>query len=279
LADPTSGASRSFRRAALLAALLLLGGALLALLFLPFQRGDKGSAIVATAEIQAALEEERAELLGRALTEAERQRLASDWVDQEVLVREAYRRGLDRDDPVVRHRLIEKMRLLLREKPREPSAAELLGFYRDHPDRYQAPARLSVEHVFFFKGGAAARELAVRLQELRRGADFRKMGDPFWLGPVLQGVTQAELARVLGDAFAQTVFALEPGTFSGPHESIRGLHLVRVAAREPSRQAPFEAVESTVREDWHEANERDTLARQIAELKKGYRIQASPSPR
>jgi hypothetical protein len=258
---------------------LLFGGALVALLALQFQRSQKASAIVATPEIQAALEEERADLLGRALTEAERQSVAEQWVDQEVLVREAHRRGLDRDDPVIRHRLVEKMRLLLREKPREPSPAGLLAYYKDHPERYRSPARVSLEHVFFFKGGAALGDLEVRLSELRRGADFRKMGDRFWLGPLLQGVTEAELGRVLGDAFAKAVFALEPGGFSGPHESIRGLHLVRVTERRPSAQAPYEEVASAVREDWHEANERDALARQIADLKKAYRIQSPPPPR
>ena len=79
--------------------------------------------------------------------------------------------------------------------------------------------------------------------------------------------------------FAEAVFALEPGAFSGPHESIRGLHLVRVTRREPSAQAPYEEVANAVREDWHEANERDALARQIADLKKGYRIQSPPPPR
>ena len=39
----------------------------------------------------------------------------------------------------------------------------------------------------------------------------------------------------------------------------------------------MEAVANAVREDWHEANERDALARQIAELKKGYRIKP-PAP-
>lgn len=267
--------SRSFRRAAL----LLFGGAFAALLLLQLQRSRQGATIVATPEIRAALEEERAELLGRALTEDERDRLAEDWVDQEILVREAYRRGLDRDDPVVRHRLVEKMRALLREKPREPTPAELLAYYKDHPERYRSPPRVSLEHVFFFKTGAAAHELESRLRELRRGTDFRKMGDRFWLGPALQGVTQAELERVLGDAFAKAVFALEPGDFSGPLESTRGLHLVRVTERQPSEQAPMEAVANAVLEDWHAANERDTLTRQVAELKKGYRIESPPPPR
>lgn len=267
--------SRRYRRAAL----LLFGGVFVAFVFWRLQRSHQADTIVATPEIRAALEEERADLLGRTLTESERQRLAEDWVDQEVLVREAYRRGLDRDDPVIRHRLVEKMRVLLREKPREPSPAELLAYYKEHPERYRSPARVSLEHVFFFKGGAAAGGLPVRLQELRRGADFRKMGDRFWLGPVLQGVTEVELERVLGAALAKAVFALEPGTFSGPYESIRGLHLVRVTAFQPSAQAPFEAVESAVREDWHEANERDALAGQITELKKRYRTQGPPDPR
>ena len=233
--------------------------------------------IVATPEVVSDLEEERKELLGRALTDTERQRLLEDWVDQEVLVREAYRRGLDRGDGVIRHRLVEKMRALLAEKPKEPSREELLAFYRENEERYRSPARVSLEHVFVGRSDAAARaRLEALLPQLRGGADFRRMGERFWLGPTLEAVTATELGRVLGDDGAKAVFALDPGTWTGPIASIRGLHLVCVTERRPSEAAPFEAVAGAVREDWYEWRERETLRFRIEELKKRYRIEEAP---
>jgi len=267
-----SGAGRS--RPTALALFVVVGIAIVAIQSYRSRR----DAIVATPEVVADLEEERRELLGRAITDAERERLLEDWVDQEVLVREAYRRGLDRGDGVIRHRLVEMMRALLAEKPREPSRKELLAFHREHEDRYRSPARVSFEHVFVGKSDEAARaRLEAILPQLRGGADFRRMGERFWLGPTLEAVTPAELGRVLGDEFAKAVFALDPESWTGPVVSIRGLHLVRVTARRPVEAAPFEAVSGAVREDWYEMRERETLRLRIDELKKRYRIEAAPA--
>jgi hypothetical protein len=236
----------------------------------PTSRGE--GAVVLAPEVRAALEEERTEALGRALTDAERRTLADEWLAQEILVREAYRRGLDQGDGVVRHRLIEKMRTLLREPPREPTRAELEAFHRTHADRYTAPERATVQHVFAFATGPARAELPTHLAVLRAGADFRGRGDRFWLGPELVNVTRAELVRTFGDAFAATVFDLPVGLWSGPHASTRGLHLVRLVERRPPEAAPYEAVANAVRDDWFEAREREALERQVAELAKGYEI-------
>ena len=148
-ADPASGRFR-------VAALALFAVAGIAIAAVQWHRSRR-DAIVATSEVVSDLEEERRALLGRALTDVERQRLLEDWVDQEVLVREAYRRGLDRGDGVIRHRLVEKMRALLAEKRKEPSREELLAFHLEHEERYRSPARVSLEHVFVGKSDEAAR--------------------------------------------------------------------------------------------------------------------------
>jgi PPIC-type PPIASE domain len=269
-ADPGSG---RFRVAAL--ALFAVTGIVVAAVQSYRSRRD---VIVATPDVVSELEDERRELLGRALTDTERQRLLEDWVDQEVLVREAYRRGLDRGDGVIQHRLVEKMRALLAEKPKEPSREELLAFHREHEERYRSPARVSFEHVFVGKSDAAARtRLESLLPELRAGAEFRRMGERFWLGPTFAAATLAELGRVLGEDFAKDVLALDPGIWTGPIASIRGLHLVRVTEIHTSEAAPFEAVAGAVREDWYEMRERETLRLRIDELKKRYRIEAAPT--
>ena len=234
--------------------------------------------ITAASETLEALREERAELLGRPLTPDEEARLAEDWIDQEVLVREAYRLGLDRGDGVVRHRLVEKMRALLREKLEEPGPAELEAYCRSHEQRYRSAERRDVDQVFFDRETPRS-ELEARLAALRGGADFRKMGQRFWLGQTLRGTTKAELGRILGGPFASAVFELPPGGWTGPLESARGLHLLRVSAQHPSELAPYADVSGRVREDWYEEQERASLRRQLVEIKKRYRIETRPEAR
>ena len=70
-----------------------------------------------------AAERQQVELLGRALTDTERATIREDFIDQEVLLREALRRGLHWGDYRVRQRLVRMMRGVLTESVPDPSVA------------------------------------------------------------------------------------------------------------------------------------------------------------
>jgi hypothetical protein len=54
----------------------------------------------------------------------ELQSLLDDYVREEVLVREAIAMGLDRDDDIVRRRLVQKMEFLAQGAPKEEGNGE-----------------------------------------------------------------------------------------------------------------------------------------------------------
>src|ERR1700741_2777765 len=58
-------------------------------------------------------------------------RLIDQDVDEEVLYREGELRGLDRDDEIVRRRIVQKMRFLEQDltAPREPTEAQIEAYY------------------------------------------------------------------------------------------------------------------------------------------------------
>lgn len=93
--------------------------------------------------------------------------------DPAALAREALALGLDRDDPIIRRMLIEKMRLLAAATAAadDPGEAALQAFFAAHRDRYLAPARVSLRHVFLSareRGPRLARDAAALLRDLRR---------------------------------------------------------------------------------------------------------------
>ena len=90
---------------------------------------------------------EQATLLGRPLTDEERQSLIERAVDDAVLLREAYKRGLDQDAVVERH-LVQKMRFVLGEEVPEPSEAELKAYLAANRERYRGPPTVTLDHVF-----------------------------------------------------------------------------------------------------------------------------------
>jgi peptidyl-prolyl cis-trans isomerase C len=230
--------------------------------------------ITLTSDTLDALFRQRTELLERPLSPEEREGLIEEHIDQEILLREAYKRGLDRKDGSIRHRLIDKMRFLLGEEPAAPTEGDLEAFYRVNPKRYEIPETLSLEHVFFpGDGGAAPPDAASLLARLRAGAAFERMGDRFWLGPQLARYGRRELIQILGRDFTETVFRLDPGSWTGPLTSTRGFHFVRVREKHPAEPPSFERLRNTVREDWYLDRQKEAYREKVRELRKRYEIE------
>src|SRR5207245_10447592 len=81
----------------------------------------------------------------------EQMRVLSDDTtdDSDRLYARARVLGLDRTDLVVRRILVQKMRLLAaRTGERPPSDADLEALYADHRNEYRPPARVTFWHVF-----------------------------------------------------------------------------------------------------------------------------------
>ena len=242
-------------------------GALLFLARALWAPGD-ASRIVVTREAQGALATAREDLLLRPLTTEERERVISDYVDEEVLLREAYREGLDRDDPRIRRWLIDKVEFLIDEEPPEPTPEELDALFRKSPEAYKTPRAVSFDHVFFASGAPSS-----VLPRLRGGADFVELGDDFWLGKSLRRFSELELATTFGAEFTSRVLALPIGEWSGPIPSSRGEHFVRLAARHEPDLPPRKDVEWALREDWLRARRTESRARKLAELRARYVIE------
>lgn len=78
---------------------------------------------------------------GRPPTGRELRGLIDEAVREEVLYREALRRGLDRGDPIVRRRLAQKMAFMLEDSapPPEPTAREVEERFAAHAELYRDP--------------------------------------------------------------------------------------------------------------------------------------------
>jgi PPIC-type PPIASE domain len=166
---------------------------------------------------------------------------------EDELVSEAIQLGMHESDLVVQRRLAWKMRLLLGEAARatEPSEAELAGYLAAHVDRFTEPARVTLSQLYF-RDHARAESAVAALAG--RGAPPPGLGDPLPLPRELPSHSQAELAARLGPAFAQAALAGPDGRWFGPIASSYGQHLVCIRARTPARLSSLSSVRSAVRE-------------------------------
>ena len=201
---------------------------------------------------------------GRPPSEAERAGLRAALTEEAALAREALRLGLAEDDVVIRRRLAQKARAVLRAEPREPpSETALRAWYDAHAGDYAIPARASLRTVFLGDEAGAA---GAALDALADGAPWRSVGAPAPFRLAYAEATRAEIARALGPRFAEAAFAAPPGRWEGPVVSAYGQHLLFVERRSPAAPRPFAEARQAVAADLARARETEALAARIAEV-------------
>jgi hypothetical protein len=198
---------------------------------------------------------------------------------EEILFRQGLALHLDRDDEIVRRRVVEKMRFLLQDgqAPSEPGDAELARYYAAHATHYVTPVRVTFSHVYFSAGegdDAARLRAGQALAKLvQAGGRARDLGDPF---PDLYDFAAYEpdqVFRLFGRTpFSDAVLSAPVGEWSGPFKSSYGWHLIHVDARQPARHPDLAEVRDRVRRDYLEQAQSESNADAFARLARDFTI-------
>ena len=212
---------------------------------------------------------------GAEATDAELRNLIESWLREEIYYREAVRLSLDRDDTIVRRRLVQKLRFLTEaETTADPTEAGLRAWFEAHRADYRFPDRYSFDHVYVSpaRHDDAAGEAARVLRQLEAGVNWRSLGDPFMLNSSYAERSRPEIRALFGGGFADALPTRVAGEWTGPIESAYGVHLVRLLALERSHPPPFEAVRERVREDYLEAHADDADEAYYQALRERYDV-------
>ena len=235
--------------------------------------GKEQEVIIVDAATQTYLFEQERELLLRDLEEEEKQVIIDSFIEDELLVREARKRGFT-DNSRVRALLIQNMRFFLREDLARPSEEELKRFFHGNLDTFSTSKAISYDQVFFQDPDAIPQ---TTLEDLRGGADFKTMGERNPLGPMpLVKATKRNIAASFGSAEAAKILAINDQEWHGPFLSSVGVHFLRIRMHHDAVQPHFEDVRDWVVMQWELTQHRSKLERDLAQIKKGYRIQIEP---
>lgn len=264
---PMSNDWLSWWRAHALVGFAIVGGSLFFVLeaYLPWRQ----ELIRLDSRTIAGIVEHRSNLVGRELSAEERERAIQDHVRNEILVREAHRNGWHLENGRVRQRLLLAMRSALNEELPEASSAQLRAYYQANADRYRSPMSVTFSHVYFETETPPTSHV---LGALAGGDDFSAMGDSFWLGSTVVRQTRQQLRGALGSSFADSVFALDTGSWVGPIESSRGTHFVRIDERHPAALPELESMQRFVQLDWATELRAEILERKIERMRERYTI-------
>ncbi|MEJ7936145.1 peptidylprolyl isomerase [Sphingobium sp. AN558] len=186
--------------------------------------------------------------------------MVKDMVREEAMYREGLRLGLDKNDYVMRRRLVQSLEYLAEGAPASagpPDEAKLKRYYAAHRDRYVDAPSISFSHIFFSAdahGWEGAQRLATdTLAKLNAGGDQTRNhpGDRFlYLNDYIERTPEI-IESHFGQDFAERLLAMAPqgGRWQGPLRSKYGFHLVRIASKDAGRLLPFEQVRAIVAED------------------------------
>jgi hypothetical protein len=220
-----------------------------------------------------------------AMSAAERRRLIDSYVREEALYREALSWGLDKEDYVIRRRLVQSLEFALQDDPAAASVggdeAALRGFYKANPQLYARSPTISFSHAFFRRGTDAAPRAEAALAAIRSGrADPATLGDRFLYNASYAGQSLDAITRDFGERFAAALFATRNANgWIGPIESEQGVHLVQIVGSEAGGIPTFEQVRDKVAADAAEELRRQRQEAALQRIIAQYRVTIAPGLR
>ena len=212
------------------------------------------------------------------MADGEFERLIDDYVREEALHREAIALGVDKNDYIIRRRMIQSIEFITDgfvTAAVEISDDDVEAYFEANRDDYYINPFVTFTHVFFDANrhghDAAVAFANAKLAELNQEkvifSDAPRHGDrfPFFVNYVERG--PEFVASHFGAPMAQGIFAIEPSdtNWHGPFESEYGAHLIMLTRKADGRYPELAEVEASVR---------DNTAREAIAEQKNKAIQA-----
>ena len=206
-------------------------------------------------------------------TEQELASVVDVYVRDEILYREGMSLGLDRDDPVIKRRVRQKLEVIAEEQLARdaPTDADLAAYLEKNAERFARPGTVSFEQIYFAAATPAAEVEAARAAAVR-GSDPARLGQPTMLPPSAQNAPLDLAARDFGREFASELEKLPLDKWAGPLRSAFGQHLVRVSARTPAQNPPLAEVRAAVAREWENERRMASLTENYKALRARYEV-------
>lgn len=181
--------------------------------------------------------------------------LIDDYLQEEILYREALAMRLDEDDAIVRRRLRQKMELFIEDitSAAQPSEKQLEEFLQANADQFRVDRKIAFRQVYLDPekhSGTFEQDVAELKSKLKAESDPHEYGDSFLLPSVFELSPLSQFTQMFGEEFGAQVFALNTGQWQGPVPSSYGAHLVFVVEKKEGRLPPLEEIRSMVELEW-----------------------------
>ncbi|GLP96043.1 peptidyl-prolyl cis-trans isomerase [Paraferrimonas sedimenticola] len=208
------------------------------------------------------------------LTGDEKDAIVEKFVQEEILVREARKLGLDNSGQI-RKLLQQNMRFFFKEDMPKASDEALFKFYTEHNNRFTSPTISNFDQVFYIEKESIPQDL---MEQLNAGADHREFGDvnPHFTYR-LTHVPDRELIATFGQEAAKKLMDTENPQWYGPIESDSGWHYLRLNARKIGQAPAFETIKPWVQAQWESYEQSQIMRKVIEDARENYAIHVMPT--
>ena len=194
------------------------------------------------------------------LSDKQINQLKKEFIQREVLVREAKRLGLDKIDSIISARLAQLgQQALVGEiiEFEDIELSEINDFFETNKSQYIEPETISFSHIFFDTEEGAKSYLL----KLQKESDVEKLKRLINIGgivfPYQKNYSKKPFPFVVGhfgEIGATNLFSLQKDikNWQGPIRSSLGYHLVNVFNRTPMKQMALEDILSEVKRDYYD---------------------------
>ena len=194
------------------------------------------------------------------LSDKQINQLKKDFIQREVLVREAKRLGLDKIDSIISARLAQLgQQALVGESINIDSIrlSEINDFFEINKSQYIEPETISFSHIFF----DTEEQAKSYLLKLEKVADIKKLKNLINTGgivfPYQKNYSKKPFSFVVGhfgEIGAQNIFSLQKDikNWQGPIRSSLGYHLINVFNKTSMKQMALDDILSEVKRDYYD---------------------------
>lgn len=220
-----------------------------------------------------------------ALSEAERQQLIHDYVQEEALYREAQQLNLGANDYIIKRRMIQKVDFMYQNRIEQHSAFSedsLLHFFNKNKEKYREPTLYTFSHIFFKANkddlSSALKKATVFLKNKNMTAiDFNgalQFGERFLYHHQYVEKDLGYIAGHFGAAFAKAITALpaHETAWSEPIQSEHGYHLLLLTDKKEEGVPDFLKHKSEVIVDYKRGSEQRLKADLMKEVIGQYQV-------
>lgn len=200
------------------------------------------------------------------MTQADRDRILSRLIDEELLIQRGVEIGLVDSDNTVRKAIVNAMivSILTDAAETEPTEQQLHALYSESPALFSGAGRYQVSQIFLRNGTDLDDRVAAVTKELAAGTDFSRVrtarGDPATIDLPASALPANKLREYTGPSAVAAISTLDPGAHTGPVPVPGGMAFFKLLASEPGTPRPFDQVRGLVAAE-HARRRDDTALR------------------